>query len=116
MAHRSGRVRGPPVGKPPEEPGSPCRRTARLGIAVVAPDYRLTPENPCPAAFDDCHAAVAWGTDKAEPLGFDASRLALGGHSAGAAIGGTLARGLPQCGVGCQPRGAAAPRRDAGMG
>jgi acetyl esterase/lipase len=74
------------VGAPNAEDDT-CRRLAgELGIAVVAPDYRLAPEHPYPAAFDDCYATLTWVAEEGGALGFDASRLALGGHSAGAAL------------------------------
>ncbi|MFN3233387.1 MAG: alpha/beta hydrolase [Alphaproteobacteria bacterium] len=53
-----------------------------LGLAVVSVDYRLAPENPFPAAPDDCEAAAAWlvGNARAE---FGTDWLAIGGESAG---------------------------------
>ncbi len=55
--------------------------------AVLSVDYRLAPEHRFPAAFNDAWDAVFWLVQRAPVLGLDASRLALGGDSAG----GTLA-------------------------
>nr|AAZ32720.1 lipase/esterase [uncultured bacterium] len=65
-----------------------CRQLAlRSGGAVVALDYRLAPEHRFPAAVDDAWGAMRWLLEHADDLGLDASRLAVGGDSAG----GTLA-------------------------
>ncbi len=53
------------------------------GVAVVSVDYRLAPENPWPAAPDDCETAALWLLEHAEGQ-FGTSRLAIGGGSAGA--------------------------------
>jgi len=54
-----------------------------VGIAVVSVDYRLAPEDPWPAAPDDCETAALWVLEQAEAR-FGSSRLAIGGSSAGA--------------------------------
>lgn len=56
------------------------------GAAVIGFDYRLAPEHPFPAALDDTLAALAWIRREGAALGLDATRLAIGGDSAGANI------------------------------
>jgi acetyl esterase/lipase len=56
-----------------------------LGIAVISVDYRLAPEDPWPAAPDDCETAALWLAEHAEAR-FGTTRLALGGFSAGATL------------------------------
>jgi len=64
-----------------------CREWARrAGCAVLAVDYRLAPETPFPGPADDALAALQWVANAAPALGLDASRLALGGDSAGGAL------------------------------
>ena len=65
-----------------------CRELARaLGAVVAAVDHRLAPEHPFPTPLDDCHDALTWLADQDE---VDATRIAIGGNSAG----GGLAAGL----------------------
>ncbi|MGH3435253.1 MAG: alpha/beta hydrolase [Sciscionella sp.] len=56
-----------------------------LGIVVVSVDYRLAPENPWPAAPDDCETAALWLIYQAE-VRFGTTNLAIGGSSAGATL------------------------------
>ena len=63
---------------------APCRFLAeRSGVRVLAVDYRLAPEHPFPAAYDDALAAHRWLVDHAAEVGADPARLAVGGDSAG---------------------------------
>lgn len=62
-----------------------CRAVAAgAGCVVVSVDYRLAPENQYPTAPEDCYRALTWLVDRAERLGLDPSRVAVGGESAGA--------------------------------
>lgn len=60
------------------------RQLAQLsGCVLLAPAYRLAPEHPFPAALEDSLYALRWFIGNAAMLGIDASRLAVGGDSAG---------------------------------
>ncbi|MEV1246233.1 alpha/beta hydrolase [Nonomuraea sp. NPDC050022] len=56
------------------------------GCVVVSVEYRLAPENPYPAAVDDCFAALLWIAESRQELRIDPHRLALYGPSAGGCL------------------------------
>src|SRR5690606_13352455 len=53
------------------------------GLAVPTVEYRLAPEHPFPAAFDDAVAATRWLGTHATDLGVPGDRLVVLGESAG---------------------------------
>jgi acetyl esterase len=54
------------------------------GAIVVSVDYRLTPEHPFPAAFNDCYGVLCWLAAHGAEIGIDPARIAISGDSAGA--------------------------------
>ena len=60
--------------------------SVRTGLRVVSVNYRLAPELPFPAAFDDVNRTISWVLANPMELGGCADAVALAGDSAGAAL------------------------------
>ena len=74
------------------------------GAVVVGVDYALSPEHRYPVALEQCVDTVRWLREHAQDLRIDASRLALGGDSAGANLALCTALVLRDEGSGRDPR------------
>tara|TARA_R110000782_G_scaffold13999_17_gene41593 strand:- start:21935 stop:23200 length:1266 start_codon:yes stop_codon:yes gene_type:complete len=60
------------------------RRLAdEAGVMIISTDYRLAPENPYPASWNDAEDAYYWALENAGRLNGDTSRICVGGDSAG---------------------------------
>ena len=76
----------------PQQDDLLCRYLAyHAPCVVVNVDYVLAPEHPFPAAILQSYEVVKWVSDQAATLGYDARRLAIGGHSAGGSIAAAVA-------------------------
>jgi acetyl esterase len=69
-----------------------CRKLADEGqLIVISIDYRLAPEHKFPAAVDDAIVATKWIAGHAREFGIDATRLLVGGDSAGGNLAAVVA-------------------------
>lgn len=59
---------------------------AASGVPMLVVDYRVAPEHPHPTPVEDCYATLQWLAGNARALGFDRSRLAVMGDSAGGGL------------------------------
>lgn len=60
------------------------------GAVVASIDYRLAPENPYPAAFDDCYTVLRYVAGGGLGDGVDVSRIGVCGDSAGGNLTGAV--------------------------
>lgn len=83
------------LGNPASHRSITTRLARAAGLTVWAPDYRLAPEHPCPAALDDALACYQALLDS----GIPANRIVLAGDSAGGALALALALTLRDQGL-----------------
>lgn len=62
-----------------------------LDCIVIAPDYRLAPENRYPAAINDCYQTLLWTIKNKDILMINEQKVAIGGISAGGGLATALA-------------------------
>jgi acetyl esterase/lipase len=88
------------------------RLAGEIGAVVVSPNYRLAPENPFPAALDDCMAVLAWMVKDADELGIDPSRIGLYGWSSGGGLAAAVAQRALDEGVRLRAQALVSPMLD----
>ncbi|MER5435137.1 alpha/beta hydrolase [Streptomyces sp. NPDC002588] len=80
------------VGRP-EQDDHICRRiAATAGCVVINVDYAVAPQRPFPAPVTQVHDLVEWVAGNGTANNWDGSRIAVGGHSAGATITAAVCR------------------------
>lgn len=81
-----------------------CHLIAAQNFVVISVDYRLAPEWPFPAPFDDCYAAAKWAFDHRADFGHH-GKIAVMGSSAGGNLAAAVSYQAARTGgmdIGCQ--------------
>ena len=65
-----------------------CIRHTMMAVSI---EYRVAPEDPFPAPLDDCYTSLLYVSGHADEFGIDASRIGVGGASAGGGLAAALA-------------------------
>ena len=68
------------------EEGNAIALALELNAIVVSVEYRLAPENPYPAAVEDCYSGLIWMAKNSKKLKIDSERIAIYGGSAGGGL------------------------------
>jgi acetyl esterase len=77
----------------PEQDDHICRYIAATADCVVINvDYAVAPQRPFPVPVNQAYDVTAWVAGNGPVGGWDGSRLAVGGHSAGAALTAAVCR------------------------
>ncbi len=71
--------------------GPLSRYVSKSGVAMLAVEYRLSPEHPYPAPVEDCYAGLLWLAEHAAELEIDLARIAVMGDSAGGGLAAAVA-------------------------
>ncbi|WP_456698443.1 alpha/beta hydrolase [Aeromicrobium sp. P5_D10] len=78
-------------GNPEQSAWLSSRVAVRNRAVVIAPAYRLAPEDVFPAGVDDAWGALGWIVERADELGINPERLAVMGDSAGGNLAAVIA-------------------------
>lgn len=87
------------VGTPSVVTGTTERIAAYLGAVVVSISYRLAPEHPFPAAFDDAIFLTRWAFEHISEFGGSPEAFAIAGESAGGNLAAAIALALREDGI-----------------
>ena len=74
------------IGTPEQDVGFIKSFIDASNCVVVSPDYRLSIDEPYPAAINDCYSALLWMKENAEELGIADNQFFVGGDSAGGGL------------------------------